>query len=162
NIDSLAFEQHCRSKVVEEDERADHSMTGVGESTADREATEIDAAWNNDQFDGLAGRLVAWGGVLPGKNVMANPCGTRPCRAGQTWWLNSYDSITSIQSPIMATCSWHRFTSTSLAGACPLQRSCARRRFQDINDLPEGKGDSLPTPQLTSSGSVPVALPVAS
>src|SRR5262245_33777218 len=67
HVDSLAFTQDCRSKVIEEDERADHSMARMGKGTTDREATQIDAAGHNDQLDGLAGRFVAWGGVLAGE-----------------------------------------------------------------------------------------------
>jgi hypothetical protein len=67
HVDSLAFAQHCRPKVIKEDERADHSMTGMREGTANREAAKIDAAWHNDQLDRLAGRFVAWGRVLAGE-----------------------------------------------------------------------------------------------
>src|SRR5882724_11883775 len=64
HIDALAVPQHGRSKVVEENEGADHSTLGVREGSADGEAAEIDAARHDDLINRIAGWFVTWGRVL--------------------------------------------------------------------------------------------------
>src|SRR6266581_5422864 len=63
NIDALAVAQDGRSKVVEEDEGADHATLGMREGPADGKAAEIDAARHDDLINRLAGWFVTWGRV---------------------------------------------------------------------------------------------------
>ena len=80
HVDALAALELGRTEVVEEDERADHAPPAVGQRAAHREAAEIDAAWNNHQLDGVAGRGVAGFRVLVGGEahglILDRPFGT--------------------------------------------------------------------------------------
>src|SRR5262245_4747027 len=67
DIDALSVPQNGRSKVVEEDEGADHATLHVRERPADGEAAEIDAAWHDDLINCLAGWFVTCGRVLAGE-----------------------------------------------------------------------------------------------
>src|SRR5262245_28038099 len=64
DIDALAVPQYSRSKMVEEDERADHATLRVRQRPADRKTAEIDAARHDDLVDRIAGWFVTWGRVL--------------------------------------------------------------------------------------------------
>ena len=66
HVDALAAAELGRPEVIEEDEGADHAALAVGQGAAHREAAEIDAARNDHQLDGVAGRRVAGVGVLVG------------------------------------------------------------------------------------------------
>src|SRR5262249_7721173 len=89
NIDALAVAQDGRSKMVEEDERADHSTSGVREGPADREAAEIDAARHDDLINRLAGWLVTRSGVLAREGCHGRSLGkSTPKRSSRRhlWW----------------------------------------------------------------------------
>ena len=74
HVDALAAAELRRPEMVEEDERADHAPLAVGQRAAHREAAEIDAARNDHQFDGVAGRRVAGvAGPCRGRSSWANP-----------------------------------------------------------------------------------------
>ena len=155
NIDALAVPQHGRSKVVEEDEGADHSTLRVRESAADRKAAEIDAARHDDLINRLAGRLVAWGRVLAREGCHGWSLGNgAPRRGAAGICLGPYNRHS--KQPEYG----HRASQRSGSGAIPCKNAFRPRR--QWGTARNTHCEEPPAGQLTSSGSVPVGLPLAS
>ena len=73
HVHALPGHELHRAQLVEEDERPDHLPLAVRQRAADLEAAEVARARHDDEFERVAGALVAEDGSLVGIQLMGSP-----------------------------------------------------------------------------------------